>query len=146
MFRYGPMAWFWRLLIGIALVGGSVAVVAAIRQEAPSLLLFASPLLLPALFFGAVVVTRIDALEGGDVAVRTLLLPRRIIRRERLGRPRVRQRVQSDAGGSMYAPRAWVPVAGGLPLYFDLLAEIPDRRAFAEFWRVPLAELPRRGS
>jgi hypothetical protein len=144
MFRYGPVAWFWRLLIGIALVGGTTAVVAAVRQHAPSLLLFALPLLLPALFFGAVVVTRIDALDNGDVAVGTLLFPRRTIQRTRLGVPRVKQRVQSDAGGSMYAPRAWIPVSGALPLYLDLLAEIPDRRVFAEFWRVPIGEMPRR--
>jgi hypothetical protein len=44
----------------------------------------------------------------------------------------------------MYAPRAWIPVSGALPFYLDLLAEIPDRRVFAEFWRVPIGEMPRR--
>jgi len=145
MFRYGPVAWLWRLLLAAALAGGTAVAGAAVRQQAPSLLFVALPLLLPALFFGIVVVTRIDALANGDVAVGTLLLPRRTIRRSRLGVPRVKERVQSDTGGSMYAPRAWIPVSGALPLYLDLLAEIPDRRAFADYWRIPMAKLPRRG-
>jgi hypothetical protein len=37
----------------------------------------------------------------------------------------------------------WIPVRGGLPVYLDLLGEIPDRPALANMFRMKQSDLPR---
>jgi hypothetical protein len=125
LYRYGPIAWVWRVLILAVVLGCAAALVAA--PTSWQVWLAAAPLLLPSLFFGHVVAARIDAI-GASLHVVTLLgLPRRIAR-DRLGPPRLRQRAYTN-GHAVHAPRWWVPVRGGLPLHVDLLGTIVDARA-----------------
>lgn len=136
LYRYGPIAWVWRVLI-LAVVAGSAAALLA-APTSWQVWIAVAPLLLPSLFFGYVVADRIDAL-GERVHVVTLLgLPRRIAR-ARLGPPRLRQRAYAN-GHAVHAPRWWVPVRGGLPLHVDLLGTIVDARAMARVF----GALPRR--
>jgi len=146
LYRYGALAWFWRVLIFGALVAGCACVALGWRSAAPVLYIIAATLLAPALFFGLTVATHIDRSDDGAMMVRSLLFTRRTIQREQLGAPRVRQYAQSSDVGQVYAPRVWVPVKGGLPVYIDLLARIPDRGTFASWWRVPMREMPGRRS
>ena len=120
LYRYGPIAWFWRAIIALGLLAGMACIAAGVVVPA-------IPIVVPALFFGLVVVVRVDRI-GDALDVRTLLW-RRYVPRARLGSARRREYAQSEAG-PIHAPRLWVPVRGGLPLYFDLLASIPDRGAF----------------
>ena len=125
LYRYGPVAWVWRILILAVVVGCTAALAAA--PTSWQLWLVAAPLLLPSLFFGHVVAARIEAV-GGSLHVVTLLgLPRRIAR-DRLGPPVLRTRAYAN-GSTVHAPRWWVPVRGGLPLHVDLLGTIVDAAA-----------------
>lgn len=129
IYRYGFAAWVWRLLIAGALGGSGLLGVLAVLQSTWVPLLVAAPLSVPALFFGYVVATEVT-LSGEDaIAVRTLLCWTRRLAKTRLGRARVRTRVE-ESFGTLHAPRAWIPVSGGLPVYLDLLATIPDEKAF----------------
>jgi hypothetical protein len=143
LYRYGRIAWIWRALILAALVGGSICVYAGVTLEAPVLLPVAAPVILPALFFGFVVATRVEGLADGSLRVHTLLFARRRVDRARLGTTRVHFFAQATVT-RVYAPRAWVGVRRGLPIYLDLFAEIPDRRAFANTFRIDRGVLPRR--
>ncbi len=136
LYRYGPVAWIWRLLILAATAGCTAALVAA--PTSWQLWLAVAPLLLPCAFFGYVVADHIDA-DGERVHVVTLCcLPRRIAR-ARLGPPKLRQRAYAN-GHAVHAPRWWVPVRGGLPLHVDLLGTIVDAAAMARVF----GALPRR--
>lgn len=138
LYRYGALAWFWRGLIGLGGLGGVALLLAAVREAAPVLLLVAAPLLVPGLFFGCVVATWIDR-EGGTLRVGTLLGWRRRVRIDRLGVPK-RRTFAYGHGHRIHAPRLWQPVRGGVPIYLDLLAAIPDRRAFEQvFGALPAA-------
>lgn len=138
LYRYGAAAWVWRVLIAFGIGAGILLAVLGARLGSWSIALIGVPLLVPALFFGAVVVVRVDPIDPGSLSVRTLLFWRRTLRLGDLGRARLRTRVESDFA-SLHAPRIWVPVARGLPLYLDLLAEIPDPREFQRVFgvRVP---------
>ena len=128
LYRYGALAWFWRGLIALGGLGGGALSVAAVRGAAPELVLIAAPLLVPGLFFGCVVATRVDRV-GDTLCVVTLLGWRRRVRIDHLGVPR-RKTFAYGEGARIHAPRLWQPVRGGLPVYLDLLATIPDRRSF----------------
>jgi hypothetical protein len=129
IYRYGLMAWVWRVPMLAALAGGVFCVLAAVFRFELALVAVAAPLVLPSLYFGWVVAHRVDRLEDGELLVTTLLFQRRRVARSDLGKPRVKLFAQGDIG-PMYAPRAWIPVRDRLPIYLDLLAEIPDRSAF----------------
>jgi hypothetical protein len=143
LYRYGWMAWLWRALILAALAAGGVLVIAGMRSAAPHLFLIAAPLALPALFFGHVVATSVVRQGDDALTITNLLFLRRRIARSELGRPRVRPWAQTWYG-QMYAPSSWIPVRRALPVYLDLLADIPDRRAFANAFRLQERELPQR--
>ncbi len=142
IYRYGPAAWLWRALLAAALAGGALLLWLGAREASAALVAIAAILLAPSLFFGFAVAALVRTLGDGRVEVRTLLLVRRRIPRERLGAPRLRERYESEQG-PMYAPRLWVPVRGSVPVYLDLLGGIPDRRAFGDAFRVPVKALPR---
>lgn len=82
---------------------------------------------------------RIDRLGDDEIAVRNLFFVRRRVRRASLRRPRVRKTAQA-ALDHIDAPRAWIPVRGGWPIYVDLYATIPDPEAFRSFFGLP--EIP----
>jgi hypothetical protein len=89
----------------------------------------AAVLLVPAIFFGLVFAVRIDHLGEDRLQVVTLLFFSRRVTRSRLGTPRIRTDYEGRAG-PIYAPRLWIPVRQSVPIYVDLLGEIPDRKAF----------------
>ncbi len=128
LYRYGLLAWVWRVLIAMFLALGGVVVYAAATSGASILFVAAGALIVPAVFFGSAVVVRADRVEGG-LDVWTLIGWRRRIATVRMEPPRVR-RAYEDGDALLHAPRAWIPVKGSCPLYFDLLADIPDRQAF----------------
>jgi hypothetical protein len=135
LYRYGLLAWFWRVLLAIALAGGG-ALIGFAFGGSWTLVWVALPLLLPAWFFGTVVATRVVR-DGEVLHVATLLGWPRRVRLDRLGAPK-RYRVAYGETTSCHAPRLWQPVRGTLPLYLDLLATIPDRRAFEQvFGAIP---------
>lgn len=128
LYRYGVLAWFWRLLIALALIAGGALLVFAVQFRSAAFVAMALPLLAPALFFGWVLATSIER-RGEHLRVSTLLPGVRRIPLDRLGRPRLRLRATAVTH-QIDAPRIWVPVRGRLPLYIDLLAGIPDPAAF----------------
>lgn len=129
LYRYGPMAWFWRVLIAGALAGGG-ALVGLAFTGAWAPLWVGLPLVLPAWFFGVVVATRVVC-DGGHLRVATLLGWPRRVRLDRLGTPKRYRHAYGDTT-RFHAPRLWQPVRGKLPIYLDCLAHIPDRRAFEQ--------------
>jgi len=141
IYRYGWLAWIWRVGISLFLIGGTFFLV--VGQNAPWLLLGAAALLGPSLFFGAVVAVQADRQEDGELRIWTLLFWRRRIRPEQLGRSRLRNLYHGDHT-QFYAPRLWVSVRGQMPVYFDLLGEIPNRKTFGETFHVRTSMLPGR--
>ncbi|MGI8889741.1 MAG: hypothetical protein ACR2G0_03025 [Chthoniobacterales bacterium] len=141
IFRYGPSAWLWRMLLAGALLGAAAMLGLGIHLGAPVFFLIALILAAPSLFFGGAVATRIDQTEKDQLRVWTLLFWQRRLTSDQLGRTRLRQQYH-DETGSIYAPALWVRVPRGLPIYLDLLATIPDRGAFARTFHLPLREVP----
>ena len=144
LYLFGWLGWVWRGLIAAALVGGGFLIGAGVRSAEPYLLLVAAPLVLPALFFGHVVASRVVRIDDGALIVTNLLFLRRRVLCSELGPPRMRPWAQTWYG-RMYAPSSWIPVRGRLPIYLDLLANIPDRSALAKAFRLKERDLPRRG-
>lgn len=142
LYRYGAIAWVWRLLIAGALLGGGTLAVAGARLGSVALLCMGGILVAPALFFGSVVVVSLERESPGVLRIGTLLFWQRTITINQLGAPRVRRLAQSHSG-SIYAPRVWIPVHGALPIYIDLLGTIMDRAAFASLLGVPGSAIPR---
>ncbi len=140
VYRYGFLAWFWRILIFGALIAGAGAVFLAVNTASPVLCVVAAPLVIPALFFGHVVATRADKQEDGSMRIWTLLFTRRKVARAELGVARVRLLAQATTT-SIYAPRVWIPIKRRLPIYFDLLARFSDRQEFLKWWGVPRSAL-----
>ena len=140
IYRYGPLAWVWRLFL-LGFIAGALGLLWA---AGPTLvvLTIAAVLLAPSLFFGAIVVTSVDRHDDGRLRVWTLLWLRQVYPSQ-IGTAKVRKTYQTESS-QLYAPRLWVRVHGRLPLYFDLLARIPDRRLFATTFRIPVAALPGR--
>lgn len=141
LYRYGAMAWIWRVVIAAALTGGGGLALLAVRFADPGLLLIALPLIAPALFFGAVLVVQVDRQSDTSLRIQTLLFWRRRLDVARLGAPRLREMAQGDML-SVYAPRVWIPVRGSLPLYLDLLGTIADRRSFSVTFGIAVSSLP----
>lgn len=140
IYLYGRIAWVWRAMGGLALSGGLLLGALAVRFGDWTFVAMATPLLAPVFALGWMVATRVDAHED-HVRVWTLGFARRRIPRAALGRPHLRL----TAGGTFEqipAPRIWVPVRRGLPVYFDLLAQIPDLDAFEAV--VPLSPAVRQ--
>lgn len=134
IYDYGRAAWVWRALIAVGLAAGLPLVAVAVRDQALAPLLTAMPLLGPSLYFGYVLAVRID-LDGEVLRIWTLLFWRRTITRDRIRPAFVRSHAQGRSG-PIYAPRSFVPVRGGLAIYVDLLATIPDHRRFREALRL----------
>ena len=130
LYEYGRAAWVWRAFVAVGLAAGGLLTAVGVRQGAPALLLTALPLLGPSLYFGYVLAVRI-VVEGDHLRVGTLLFWRRTIALDRIRPASVSTHAQGYSG-PMYAPRAFVPVRGGLAIYVDLLATIPDKRRFHE--------------
>lgn len=145
IYRYGRVAWFWRSLIAGAFVVGGLCIIAGVRWLEPGLLLVGAPLILPAWFFGWVVATQVDLLNDDGLVVTTMLGSRRRLTRVSLGRPRHYLWAQATVG-RVYAPRAWIPVRGGWPVYLDLFGEIIDRREFLETFQVDKRHVPDRSA
>lgn len=142
LYRYGPLAWVWRVLIVVGLGLGAVAGAAGLLTLNPLLLVSATALIAPALFFGLVLVVRAEQRKDGSLLVSTLLFVQREIPASRLGRPTVRV-LYRTIHANFSAPRVWVPVKDGLPLYFDLLGGIPNRQALLAAIRLRADEIAR---
>ncbi|GAB2489164.1 hypothetical protein [Arenimonas alkanexedens] len=134
LYRYGWVAWIWRVLAGAGLAAAGGLAWLAWRDSSPALLAIALPLASPGLLLPMVAV-RIRRLGGGEIVVHTLaFLPRRI-NMTRLGPARLNTHAQGTVD-SVHAPRLWVPVRGGLPIHIDLGGQIPDRGAFRQLFRL----------
>ena len=140
IYEYGALAWFWRVPMLAFVLLAVLCLYAWSESLAVWVLIAALALLAPTAFFGSVVVVTADRLDDGDLDVRTLLFLRRRVRTSDLGAPRVRVRYHS-LPYRLYAPRVWLPVKGGLPLYFDLLGRMPDRQAFLSAIRLRAREI-----
>lgn len=138
LYRYGWTSWIWRIIIFLFLGSGGFLAVLGIRQESWLLCFMGLPLVLPALFFGAIVAARVD-LENDELRIATLIFWQRRIHRSRLGRPEYRSHAY-DESGAIFAPRLWIPIERGLPIHLDLLGTIPDP---VEFRGVFKSRLPR---
>ncbi|CAN5431905.1 hypothetical protein BH20VER3_BH20VER3_13730 [soil metagenome] len=141
IYRYGPLAWFWRILIAGFLFLGAATLLLGIHFGSLLFLFISFVFCAPSLFFGLAVAVRVGQLGNDQLQIWTLLFWRRHLAFSQLGAVRLRTNYHSETG-SIYAPALWVRVPGGLPIYLDLLATIPDRRAFAKVFRVPLDRLP----
>lgn len=142
IYRYGALAWLWRAMGLAALAGGAFLAAAALHFQSLAFVAMALPLLAPPLLLGPMVATRVER-TGEVVRVHTLAFVVRTLDRDSLGRPRVRERATALLT-RIHAPRIWVPVRGGLPVYLDLLADIPDPAAFRSVFPVPRSLLPPR--
>ena len=143
LYRYGGIAWVWRLLGAVALLAAAALAVLAWRERAWGLLGVALPLALPVLVLMPMVATRVQRLPDGRLQVDTLAFLRRRLDPARLGPPRHRDAAYTDTG-AVHAPRAWVPVRGSLfPVYLDLLATLPDRAGFVRAFSLDERRVPR---
>lgn len=135
IYRYGGLAWLWRILGLGAAAAGVFLLAAALRFDSWTFVAMALPLLAPPALLGPMVATRVDRV-GDELTVRTLAFVTRTIPREALGPPRLRRKATALVT-QVHAPRLWVPVRGGPPIYLDLLAEIPDLEAFRAAFPLP---------
>ena len=131
IYRYGALAWIWRFLIVLFLAAGIGALALAYRAGELWPLWVALPLVAPALFFGTVLAVRIDRVGPRGLRVLTLLFWWRRFEIDELGIPKARIEYHDGELGVVHAPRMWVSVRRRLPIYVDLLGEIPSRSAFA---------------
>lgn len=131
VYRYGALAWVWRAMIAVALVLTGGALMLDMTLGAWGMIYVALPMFVPAVIGGWVTVTRIEVPAGEDkvLEVRNLFGIRRRIERRRLRGAWKRDTVYGTYGQSLPAPRLWVWVRGGMPLYLDLLAPLVDRTA-----------------
>ncbi|MEM9383497.1 MAG: hypothetical protein AAGA68_00420 [Pseudomonadota bacterium] len=131
VYRYGALAWVWRALIAVAFSLTGAALLLSFKIGDWGLVYVALPMFIPAAVGGWVTVTRIEvpAGERSVLQVSNLLgVPRRIERRRLRGTWK-RDTVYGTYGQPIPAPRLWVWVRGGMPLYLDLLAPLVDRSA-----------------
>lgn len=136
IYRYGWIAWVWRGFSLFGLAASALLAFAALRFGDWTFVAMALPLAVPAILLPWMLAVRIDRAGDDAVVVTNLFFVRRHVPRRALGRPRLRETAESE-GVRFHAPRAWIPVRGGLPIYVDLLATIPDERAFRSFFRLP---------
>lgn len=144
LYRYGPVAWVWRVLGALALAGGALLVAAAMRLGEWWLALIALPLALPVLVLFPMVATRIT-LRGGVLEVTTLAGVRRRVPREHITGHTYRETAAGEFT-SLYAPRVWVHVRGGLPIHVDLMGRIPDPSTLSAALGLPKKLIPRSDS
>lgn len=142
IYRYGPVAWIWRLLAFAGIAAALALCALAWREAALWPLGVALPLALPAVLLPMVAV-RIEQREPGVIVVQTLAFWRRCLPVSALGAPRLKIYAQGSVGG-VDAPRIWVSVRGSWwPIHVDLMGDIPDRKAFLSVFRLPPDQLPR---
>lgn len=141
IYRYGPLAWFWRALVCAALVASTGLLYFAVSLADVSLALVALPLAGPALVIPWMVAVRVERTGEEEIVVTNLLGFRRRLTRDALGAARIR-RVAHGAVPTVQGPRAWVPVRSGLPLFLDLYGTVADPGAFRFFFGI--SRLPRR--
>jgi len=144
LYRYGWMAWVWRslMLLGVGFGIAFVWMGALDEQLFWFGTIFGLGFAAFPLILGQMVATRVDQRPDGLLRVHTLNLTWRTIDPARLGQARYRSYVQSDYGG-LRAPRIWVPVRGGPPIFLDLLAHIPDPDAFRALFPFDDGSAPR---
>lgn len=136
IYRYGAIGWVWRLLALLGLVGAGVFVLLIVRFGDWWPLAGAMALGLPSVLFPLLVAERIDRFTDDELVVTNLFFIRRRIDRNRIGHPRLRKAAHG-ALPRVKAPRAWIPVKGGLPIYIDLYATIPDATALRSALGIP---------
>jgi hypothetical protein len=152
LYRYGALAWVWRAMGAGALLAAVACVGFVVRTGELWFLVLALPLVLPVVVLFPMVATRIEldsgttppsetggpaSQAGAHLSVATLAgFTRRIARSEVKGY-RFRDTAASEAG-DVHAPRAWVLVRGGWPIYVDLFADIPDKKAFGAALGLPM--------
>jgi hypothetical protein len=142
LYRYGPLAWFWRGCLVAGVIGGLLFLVTSAATLNPILALGGLALIGPSIFFGLSVVVSADRLDDGCLEIATLFFWRRRIAAVRLGRPFVRRRYRT-LYADLDAPRVWVPVKGGFPLYFDLLGQVVNRQELLRAVRLRADEVQR---
>lgn len=145
LYRYGWIAWFWRVLVLFALAGSAFLLFAAVRFGDWTFLAMALPIALPAILLPWMLAVRIERVDRDRILVTNLFFVRRRIPLSDLGRPRRRDKAQAMFR-MIPAPRAWIPVRGRLPVYVDLFADIPDPNAFDAVFKIPRTPSGPRGS
>lgn len=135
-YRYGKLAWLWRILAGLGIAGGALLLFFAFRFRSWAFVASALPLLVPSVVLPWMVAYSIDRLDGDQIEVVNLFGARRRVAREDLKKPRFKRTAQG-ALAHIEAPRAWIGVRGGAPIYVDLYATIPDPAAFRKYFRLP---------
>lgn len=140
LYAYGPVAWVWRVLGAVALVGAAALVAVAARQGDGLLAAIALPIAAPVLALFPMVAARIVR-RGGALEVETLSFVRRRVMRERIAGHVYRATAAGELA-QLPAPRAWIRVRGGLPIHVDLMGRIPDPAALAEALGVPRSIVP----
>lgn len=123
-------------MAGVGIVATVFLTAMAIQFGEWAFIAMALPLGLPSIALPWALATQIERTSNDEVVVTNLFFVRRRIRRETLGKPRVRLTAQ---GALMHisAPRAWIPVRRAWPVYVDLYADIPDPAAFRSFFKLP---------
>lgn len=144
LYRYGPVAWVWRALGALALGGGALLGVAALRLGEWWLVALALPLVVPVLVLFPMVAVRIE-LRDAVLDVATLACVRRRVPRDRIAGHSYRETAAGELT-DLYAPRVWVRVRGGLPIHVDLMGRVPDPAALAAALGLPRKLVPRRDS
>ena len=135
IYRYGWVAWVWRVLVGGWL--GASAFLLVIAVHFGDWWLGAGIILVgvPVVVLPWMLAIRIDRTAEEEIVVTNLFFVRRRISRSALGFPRLR--LIAHGAVKTRAPRAWIPVQGGLPIYVDLYGTFPDPVAFRSFWSAP---------
>ncbi len=142
LYRYGAIAWVWRIVILGALLAGGAAIVLGAQLASLTLIAMGSVLVAPAWFFGAVLAVEVQHDATDVLRIQTLLFWQRRVARGDLGIARVK-RTAAGYSGPINAPRVWIPVRGALPIYIDLLGNISDRRAFGALFGLTASSIPR---
>lgn len=135
-YRYGKLAWLWRLLAGLGIAAGALLIFLAFRFGSWVFVASALPLLVPSVTLPWMVAYSIDRLGDDEIEVVNLFGMRRRVSRNDLEKPRFKRTAQATFT-HIDAPRAWIGVRGGAPIYVDLYATIPDPAAFRKFFRLP---------
>ena len=141
IYRYGLLAWVWRFFLAGFLAGGSATFALGFRSGEIWLFVCGLALLAPALFFGTVLAVRVDRVGRDGLHVQTLLFFWRRLRIYELGRMNLRREYQ-DEHRIIDAPRLWISVRRSVPIYLDLLGQIPSGMAFAATFNVRESALP----
>jgi hypothetical protein len=136
IYRYGWIAWVWRVLALSGIGGAGLFLGLAVRSGPWWLALAGVVLGTPAVVLPWLVAARIDRRSEEEIVVTNLFFFPRRIERPRIGHPRLRRTAHGSLP-TVAAPRAWIPVRGGLPVYLDLYATIPEPAAFRSFFDIP---------